>query len=549
MLAMVAPAGAVETPSTGGSEGVPGNYQFDDGKVTYLGQVGDAMSYRDGDLLVVFRPKPGGGLAATTNEQLTFTTDAGAAAIRVTDPSGVTRAATKVDLYRREEVRFRSGEVSLAGTLLVPPGAGPHPAVVLTHGSGPTDRQGLLLMADLFARNGIAALAYDKRGSGDSSGSYRTIAADFRSLAEDALAGVAHLRGRGDIDPTRVGVWGLSEGGFVVALAAASPEVAFVVGVSAPGVSAIRDFLWQNELALRHGGVSDPTISANTRALTVLYRAARSLGLVESGQVSWDFDPAVAWAQVRQPVLLIYGDNDRLVPPARSASVITGALAQAGDANHTVVHFAGTDHGIFVSEDGFRARKDYEQGSLRFGTGYLDTMVDWVRATVAGQPSLVSGWQPDRVERVPDVDGRPWHENPGLQLGLGVLFSVVFGCAFLGSLARGLLRRLRRRAPDAWDPDVRRARRWARLASGLGLLVLLAVTALTVGSAVAPMTGIRAAIRVLATVTTLLVVTLVAVTAVAWRKPWPAGARLGQGAVVATALVYLPFLAYWRILG
>ncbi|MGI8983167.1 MAG: sigma factor [Acidimicrobiales bacterium] len=133
-----------------------------------------------------------------------------------------------------------SGKVSLAGTLFVPFGAGPHPAVVLAHGSGPRDRQSLLLMADLFARNGIAALAYDKRGSGGSTGSYREIGADFRSLAEDVVAGVGHLRGRGDIDAGRVGVWGVSEGGYVVALAAASPEVAFVVGVSAPGVSARR---------------------------------------------------------------------------------------------------------------------------------------------------------------------------------------------------------------------------------------------------------------------------------------------------------------------
>ena len=63
------------------------------------------------------------------------------------------------------------------------------------------------------------------------------------------------------------------------------------------------------------------------------------------------------------------------------------------------------------------------------------------------------------------------------------------------------------------------------------------------------MTGIRGAIRVLATVTTLVVVTLVAATAVAWRKPWPAGVRLGHGAVGAMAVVYLPFLAYWRLLG
>ncbi len=124
MLAILAPASAVE-PAAGGAEPGPGNYQFDDGRVVYLGQVGEAVPYRDGDLLVVLRPKRGGGLASTSGYQVTFTTDAAAAAIRVTDPSGVTRVARKVDLYRREEVAFRSGKVSLAGTLFVPFGAGP----------------------------------------------------------------------------------------------------------------------------------------------------------------------------------------------------------------------------------------------------------------------------------------------------------------------------------------------------------------------------------------------------------------------------------------
>ncbi len=400
-------------------------------------------------------------------------------------------------------------------------------------------------MADLFARNGIAALAYDNRGSGDSTGSYRTIGADFRTLADDMVAGVAHLRGRGDIDPGRVGVWGVSEGGYVVALAAASPEVAFVVGVSAPGVSAIASVLWQNEQALRHGGVSDAAVSANTRAMTVLYRAARSLGLVERGQVSWDLDPAVAWARVRQPVLLIYGEHDRLVPPAQRAAVITRALAHAGNAGHTVVRFAGTDHGIFVSEDGFRSPQDYERGSLRFGAGYLDTMVDWVRATVAGQPSPVPGWRPGPVERVPDVNRRPWHEHPALHLGLGAVFVAVFTCAVLAPPAR----RLRHRGSDACRGAVRRARRWAWLASASGLLVLLAATALTVVFAGAPATAIGVGLRALAAVTTLVVVALVAATAGAWREPWPGRARLGHGAIVATAVATLPLLAYWRLLG
>lgn len=128
-------------------------------------------------------------------------------------------------------------------------------------------------MADLFASHGIAALAYDKRGSGDSTGSYG-IVANYQLLADDLLAGVALLRDRADIDPARTGVWGGSEGGWVAPLAAArSPDVAFVVAVSAPGVSPIRDILFQNELALGHEGVPKSLITANTRAMTVLYRA------------------------------------------------------------------------------------------------------------------------------------------------------------------------------------------------------------------------------------------------------------------------------------
>jgi len=79
--------------------------------------------------------------------------------------------------------------------------------------------------------------------------------------------------------------------------------------------------------------------------------------------------------------------------------------------------------------------------------------------------------------------------------------------------------------------------------------VLLVATALTVVFAGAPAIAIRVGLRALATVTTLVVVALVVATAVAWREPWPGRARLGHGAVVATAVANLALLAYWRLLG
>src|ERR1700676_3789475 len=109
--------------------------------------------------------------------------------------------------YDEVPVTFRNGAVTLAGTLALPRAPARHAAVVLIHGSGPQSRWGTnRYVADRFARAGIAALAYDKRGSGDSGGDWRT--ATYADLARDALAAVALLAARPDIDPARIGVHG-----------------------------------------------------------------------------------------------------------------------------------------------------------------------------------------------------------------------------------------------------------------------------------------------------------------------------------------------------
>src|SRR5439155_3907294 len=85
---------------------------------------------------------------------------------------------------RAEEVRFANGDVALAGTLLLPPGPGPHPACVVVHGSGGQWRDCVRLIADFLASVGVAALAYDKRGTGASTGDWDR--ASLPDLAEDA---------------------------------------------------------------------------------------------------------------------------------------------------------------------------------------------------------------------------------------------------------------------------------------------------------------------------------------------------------------------------
>ena len=103
---------------------------------------------------------------------------------------------------REEAVRFASGTVNLAGTLVLPEGPSAHPAVVLFHGSGSQERD--LITARWFASQGVAALAYDKRGVGESTGDFRAI--PFMELCDDGLAAVRYLKSRKEIDAKQIGV-------------------------------------------------------------------------------------------------------------------------------------------------------------------------------------------------------------------------------------------------------------------------------------------------------------------------------------------------------
>jgi pimeloyl-ACP methyl ester carboxylesterase len=132
--------------------------------------------------------------------------------------------------YDSVDVVFRNGNVALSGTLCMPRSPGRHAAVVILQGSGGESRWGTnRFIADQFARSGIAALVYDKRGSGDSTGDGK--ASSYDDLANDVLAGIDLLTSRPHIDPSRIGLHGHSEGGIIAAIVAvhAPSKVAFVV--------------------------------------------------------------------------------------------------------------------------------------------------------------------------------------------------------------------------------------------------------------------------------------------------------------------------------
>ncbi|MDW8107233.1 MAG: alpha/beta fold hydrolase, partial [Armatimonadota bacterium] len=169
--------------------------------------------------------------------------------------------------YRTEEVRVpnRKAKIELAGTLTLPEGKPPFPAIVLLTGSGAQNRdeevfghKPFLVLADFLTRAGYATLRMDDRGIGGSGGEFgRATTFDF---AEDALAAVRYLRNRKEIDRKRIGLLGHSEGALVGAIAAAQAprEVAFLIMLAGTGVPGEQVLYRQAELMARKANLAEP---------------------------------------------------------------------------------------------------------------------------------------------------------------------------------------------------------------------------------------------------------------------------------------------------
>jgi hypothetical protein len=220
--------------------------------------------------------------ASHTGQQLTLVRSAaGQVTGLAIDDGGSSTSATRTEPYTEHEVTFHSDVTTLAGTLLIPTTAGPHPAVVISHGAERADRETYRLLATHYARHGVATLIYDKRGTGDSEGDVAS--ATFDDLTADALAGHALLRAHPDIDPQRVGIARFSQGEWIGALAARQTEdVAFVVAYSASGFSPGNQHAWLYGSMLNVRGLGPRPIEAAARFQNTLYSTT---DLIDAGYV------------------------------------------------------------------------------------------------------------------------------------------------------------------------------------------------------------------------------------------------------------------------
>ncbi len=329
--------------------------------------------------------------------------------------------------YRALDVSYenKTAGVRLAGTLTVPSGKGPFPAVILITGSGAQDRDESILghklffvLADYLARRGVAVLRVDDRGVGGSTGSTKTSTSD--DFAGDALSGLAFLKGRTEIDVKKIGLCGHSEGGLIAPIAAArSKDVAFIVLMAGTGLPGSEILETQGQLILKAGGASESemkkerdhqkrlidiiAMEKDEKAAEAKLRGAwkeivaampeserKALdatggslheAAIEGFNNAWfryflTYDPRSTLRTVHCPVLAINGEKDLQVSAKENLAEIAKALAAGGNREVKTVELPGLNHLFQPCKTG--SPSEYGSIETTIAPEALKTIGDWI---------------------------------------------------------------------------------------------------------------------------------------------------------------------------
>ncbi len=329
--------------------------------------------------------------------------------------------------YNSEEVLFENevDGVVLAGTLTFPKEGNNFPAVVMISGSGGQDRneellghKPFLVISDYLTQNGIAVLRFDDRGIAQSTGDHSK--ATSEDFAKDVLSAVEFLKERKEIDKTKIGLIGHSEGGIIAPLVAVqSDDVAFIVMMAGLGIPGDSILYLQGELFQRAEGMPEEEIMKSLKMQRELFSIIKNSnndeGLdkelkeifnkeyaamteeeknklgdpevylnmqVKTLTSPWfkyllRFDPAPVLEKVKCPVLAINGEKDLQVPPKENLSAIETALKKGGNSNFEIIELKGLNHLFQKSETG--KISEYGQIEETISPLALQTMLDWIK--------------------------------------------------------------------------------------------------------------------------------------------------------------------------
>lgn len=332
--------------------------------------------------------------------------------------------------YYEEQVTFKNEKAgfTLAGTLTLPKKEGVYPAVILITGSGAQNRdeellghKPFLVLADYLTRNGIAVLRYDDRGTAASKGVFEN--ATTQDFAADAASAFNYLLTRKEINKSKIGLAGHSEGGVVAPIVAAgNPKVAFIVLMAGTGIPGDELLLLQNFMINKAEGMPEEELNKMGLILKDAYNVIKQekdataakprVKAVFEGQLKplfiskgipadqvnqlieaqsadltapwyWNFiryNPATALEKVKCPILAINGSNDLQVPARANLDAIKRAAEKGGNKKITVKELPGLNHLFQKSAKGVPS--EYGDIEETFSPVALKEIGDWIQKQV-----------------------------------------------------------------------------------------------------------------------------------------------------------------------
>ena len=339
---------------------------------------------------------------------------------------GTIKEISKKLPYKEEEVSIVNNDIVLGGSLTIPKGKGPFPAVILITGSGAQNRNEstygfhiFKVIADYLTRNGVAVLRLDDRGIGKSTGDFsKATTLDFASDIEKAFE---YLKLNKNINPSKIGLLGHSEGGLVAPIVANKySDVAFVISMAGPAITGEDILLLQTRLIMEAENISDSLINKAVYTNSLLYYAVKTgrdwdkvdsiLALqvkseldstplnkkalikdeakyinlrvknIEKNVLSdWfkfflSYDPKPALSNLNCPALLLYGGKDLQVPATEN--IKSAELAFADKQNKTIKLYPTANHLFQNANTG--SVSEYAKLDPKFVDGFLEDILKFI---------------------------------------------------------------------------------------------------------------------------------------------------------------------------
>ena len=316
-------------------------------------------------------------------------------------------------------VENKTDKVWLAGTLTLPAGHGPAPAVLLIAGSGPNHRDSYFsghrsfkVIADYLTKRGYAVLRMDKRGVYKSSGEFHT--AEVKDFVADSLAALEFLKNHENIQGSNIHIIGHSEGSLVAAMLASQTRLSSIISMGGPGMS-IYDILVlqdQTEPAAKGAPESDlPYLKSfsekfydtvlqeeseedRLKSLQALYENMQGeekeivnkwvertgtldpqFAAQENFKTHLQDNPLTYWKRVKIPVLILNGAKDSQVPASENVSGIYAAIDEEEYGSSKRI-FPNLNHMFQTSVTG--DLNEYAQIEETISTNALEAIGKWL---------------------------------------------------------------------------------------------------------------------------------------------------------------------------